>query len=126
MTSHIANTPINHSNMNNADTPLAPGVVRNPRRMSGRATVEGTRITVANIMRRLAAGQTIDDVRTDYPHLTRQHILNALGYATQLVEANDPPPFDIASLPDAPAETVIEMTAAPQNGAQDQHDEVSR
>ena len=93
--------------MTGNDKLIAPGVVRNPQRMSGHATGEGTRITVANVMRRLAAGQTIDDVRNDYPHLTRQQILHALSYATQLVEANDPAPFDISSLPDVPEETVV-------------------
>jgi len=94
--------------------------------MSGRATVQGTRITVANIMRRLAAGQTIDDVRGAYPHLTRQQILDALGYATYLVEANDPVPFDLASLPDAPSETIIELDSASQHGSRNHRDEVGQ
>ena len=88
------------------DMPLAPGIVRNPARMSGRATIAGTRITVANVLARIAAGQTLEDVLSAYPHLTHQHILDALAYAAQLVEANDPPVFDVASSPDLPEETI--------------------
>jgi len=107
MATHVANTSLNHSDTNGADSVLAPGIVRNPQRMSGRATLQGTRITVATVLRRLAAGRIIDDVLVDYPHLTRQHILGAITYAAQLVEANDPPLFDIASLTDLPPETII-------------------
>lgn len=90
------------------DTFLAPGIVRNAGRMSGRTTLAGTRITVANIMRRLAGGQAEDDILRAYPHLTHQQIQDALNYCAKLVEANDPPVFDIDSLPDIPEETAVE------------------
>lgn len=89
--------------------------------MSGRATLAGTRITVANILRRLAGGQTEDDILRAYPHLTHRQMLDALNYCVQLVEANDPPVFDIESLPDIPEETIVEArrvnTTPPANTA---------
>lgn len=95
-------------NRQTGDMILAPGIVRNTGRMSGRATLAGTRITVSNILRRLAGGQTEEDVLRAYPHLTHRQILDAFNYGAQLVEANDPALFDIDSLPDIPEETIVE------------------
>ena len=68
-----------------ADTQVAPGIVTNPERQGGRPTVAGTRITVEIILDKLAAGRTIDDILVDYPHLTRQKVLDAIAFAAQLV-----------------------------------------
>lgn len=68
-----------------ADIQLAPGIVTNPERMRGRPTIAGTRITVELILDKLAAGSTIDDILVDYPHLTRQMVLDAIAFAAQLV-----------------------------------------
>lgn len=65
-----------------ADTQLAPGIVTNPERMGGRPTIAGTRITAEIILDKLAPGRTIDDILVDYPHLTRQQILDAIAFGT--------------------------------------------
>lgn len=67
------------------DIQLAPGIVTNPERMGGRPTIAGTRITVEIILEKLAAGRSIDDILADYPHLTRQKVLDAIAFAAQLV-----------------------------------------
>ena len=72
------------------DTRLAPGIVTNPLRQGGRPTLAGTRITVELVLDKLAADQTIDDILADYPHLTREQILNAIAYAAQLVHSQLP------------------------------------
>ncbi len=70
-----------------ADTQIAPGIVTNPQRQGGRPTIQGTRITVELVLDQLAAGHSIEDILTDYPHLTREHVLHAIAYAAQLVHA---------------------------------------
>ncbi len=72
------------------DTILAPGISSNPRRQGGRPTITGTRITVEIILDKLAGGQTIEDIIADYPHLTREQILNAIAYAARLVHSQSP------------------------------------
>jgi uncharacterized protein (DUF433 family) len=70
---------------NTEDIALAHGIVTNPLRQGGRPTIEGTRITVERVLDKLAAGQTIDGILADYPHLTREQVVAAIAYATQLV-----------------------------------------
>ena len=65
------------------DTVLAPGISSNPLRQGGRPTIAGTRITVEIILDKLAAGQIIEDILADYPHLTCEQALNAVAYAAR-------------------------------------------
>jgi len=58
----------------------------NPKIMVGKPVIKGTRITVELILRLLAQGQTQNDILQAYPHLTREDILAALEFATQIVE----------------------------------------
>jgi uncharacterized protein (DUF433 family) len=67
------------------DTQLAPGIVTNPGRQGGRPTLAGTRITVERVLDKLATGRTIDDILTDYPHLTRVQVLDAIAFAAWLI-----------------------------------------
>lgn len=52
-----------------------------PARMQGLPCVRGTRITVSAVLGQLAAGQTIDEVVSDYPQLTREDALGVLEFA---------------------------------------------
>lgn len=72
------------------DTPLAPGVVTNPERRRGKPTLVGTRITVEEIMSKLAADWSVDEILKAWPHLTREQVLQAIAYATQLVRQQAP------------------------------------
>lgn len=47
----------------------------------GRPRVKGTRVTVADLLMALAAGDTIDGLVNDLPYLSREDILAALKYA---------------------------------------------
>jgi uncharacterized protein (DUF433 family) len=47
----------------------------------GRPRVKGTRVTVADLLAALAAGDSIDDLVTDLPYISREDILAALKYA---------------------------------------------
>jgi uncharacterized protein (DUF433 family) len=52
----------------------------------GQATIRGTRLTVAQVVGMLAAGDTIEELLADYPQLAREDVLAALGYAAALAE----------------------------------------
>ena len=58
-----------------------PLIISDPNIMVGKPVIRGTRITVELILRKLAAGQTIDQILEDYPHLSRSGIKAALEFA---------------------------------------------
>jgi uncharacterized protein (DUF433 family) len=61
-------------------------IVRDPNIRFGKPTVVGTRITVADVLGWLAAGETIEDLLDDYPRLTKEGILACLAYAADQAE----------------------------------------
>ena len=52
----------------------------------GQACIKGTRIPVHQIIRMLAAGDSIDQLIVEYPSLKREDILACLDYAASLTE----------------------------------------
>ncbi len=52
---------------------------------NGRPTIQGTRITVQTILEFLGAGDSIDDILSEYPSLTREDILASLRYSSRLM-----------------------------------------
>jgi uncharacterized protein (DUF433 family) len=68
-------------------TVLHPRIERNPDVMVGKPVIRGTRITVEIILRRLADDYTIEQVLDDYPHITREDVLSALGFAADHMAA---------------------------------------
>ncbi len=52
----------------------------------GQAFVRGTRIPVHQIVRMLANGDTVDDLLTEFPSLTREDITACLDHAAELAE----------------------------------------
>jgi uncharacterized protein (DUF433 family) len=52
----------------------------------GQACVKGTRMPVHQIVRMLANGDTIEDLLSEYPFLSREDILACLDYAASLAE----------------------------------------
>jgi len=53
----------------------------NPNIMFGKPVIKNTRITVEQILRKLSAGMTIDEIISDHPHLTREDVLAAQEFA---------------------------------------------
>lgn len=51
-----------------------PLIISDPAIMVGKPVIKGTRITVELILNKLAAGQTVEQILEDYPHLTREGI----------------------------------------------------
>jgi uncharacterized protein (DUF433 family) len=62
-----------------------PMIISNPKIMVGKPVIKGTRITVELILDKLAAGQTVEQILEDYPHLTREGIRAALEFAAKSV-----------------------------------------
>ncbi len=55
-------------------------IVSNPDIMLGKPVISGTRITVEHVLRELLAGSTPDDLISDHPGLTREHIQAAIDF----------------------------------------------
>ena len=58
----------------------------NPLVMSGKPCIRGLRVTVANVLRLLAAGHTSQRILAAYPHLEAADIDACLFYASVRVE----------------------------------------
>jgi uncharacterized protein (DUF433 family) len=56
-------------------------VVSSPGIMLGKPVVAGTRITVESILRKLGAGESIDQILDAHPMLTREAVYAALRFA---------------------------------------------
>ena len=53
----------------------------NPNIMFGKPVIKGTRITVEQILRKVAGGMSIDEILADHPHLTPDDIYAAAAFA---------------------------------------------
>ena len=53
----------------------------NPNIMFGKPVIKGTRITVEQILRKLAGGMTVEEIIMDHPHLRKEDILAAQEFA---------------------------------------------
>ena len=49
----------------------------NPNIMFGKPVIKGTRITVEQILRKVAGGMSVTDILRDHPHLTSDNIYAA-------------------------------------------------
>jgi uncharacterized protein (DUF433 family) len=58
-----------------------------PTVMLGKPVVTGTRITVELILRKLGAGETVDQLLDSHPLLTREMILASLRFAAEAISA---------------------------------------
>jgi uncharacterized protein (DUF433 family) len=61
-----------------------PNITADPKVMSGMPCIKGTRVTVANIVRQVAAGRSTDDICRDYPYLTVGSVRAALEFAADV------------------------------------------
>jgi len=53
----------------------------NPNIMFGKPVIRNTRITVEQILRKLAGGMSVEEIIADHPHLKREDILAAHEFA---------------------------------------------
>ena len=57
-----------------------------PKVCSGKPCIRGTRIMVKNILGMIAGGYTIENVLGAYPELTREDVVEALDYASRVID----------------------------------------
>lgn len=62
---------------------LLKRIVINSEIMLGKPVIRGTRLTVEIIIEKLAYGETVEDLKKDYPFLTEDDIRAALLYAAK-------------------------------------------
>ncbi len=60
----------------------------NPKIMLGKPVIKGTRIKVEMILQKLAAGESIEDILSQHPRLTRVQVLACLEFAAQSLDAD--------------------------------------
>jgi uncharacterized protein (DUF433 family) len=63
---------------------LSERIVVDPEILAGKPVIRGTRLAVEFILDLLTAGQSENEVLTNYPGLTREDILACLSYASYL------------------------------------------
>ena len=66
-----------------------PRIVHNTTIMGGKACVVGTRITVGMILVHISEGATHDEILAEYPHLTKDDIVEVIRYAAWVVGATE-------------------------------------
>jgi uncharacterized protein (DUF433 family) len=62
-----------------------PGITMDPEVRFGKPCIKGTRIDVATVLGRFAAGDKIEDIPEDY-QITRDQIMAALAYEESTIE----------------------------------------
>ena len=73
----------------------------NPKIMFGKPVIKGTRITVELILEQLAAGESIENILTQHPHLTKEKVSSAVRFALQNLRKDFPPRSENQKLLDA-------------------------
>ena len=71
-----------------------PIITSDPNIMLGKPVIAGTRITVELVLRKLGAGENINQLLESHPRLTREAILAALEFAADALGAETVVPVD--------------------------------
>ena len=61
----------------------------NPNVMLGKPVIKGTRITVEQVLRKLAAGISVEQLLKDYPRLTKEDVQAALLFAAESLSTEE-------------------------------------
>jgi uncharacterized protein (DUF433 family) len=72
-------------------------ITSNPDIMMGKPVVTGTRITVEQILDKLGAGETIDQILNAHPRLSIEGVRAALRYASDVLKSDVVFPIETAS-----------------------------
>jgi uncharacterized protein (DUF433 family) len=63
-----------------------PRIAVDPAICGGRPIVAGTRVRVSDILEMLAGGAGVDEIVADFPYLSADDVLAALGYAAAMAD----------------------------------------
>ncbi len=69
----------------------------NPKVMTGKPIIKGTRLTVQFILNLLAHEATIDEILSEYEGLTKEDVLACLLYASETLESTTFMPYLLMS-----------------------------
>ena len=61
----------------------------NPKVLMGKPVIKGTRISVELILEKLAAGETENDILQAHPHIAKEDIKAASGFAAQSLKGEN-------------------------------------
>jgi uncharacterized protein (DUF433 family) len=75
---------------------LRERIIVDPKILTGKPVVRGTRISVELVVDLLAAGWSHDQILTSYPHLSEEDIRACLSYASELLREEKVYPLKIA------------------------------
>jgi uncharacterized protein (DUF433 family) len=64
-------------------------ITQHPGVMGGKACIRGMRVTVSMVVGQIGAGQSVEEILTDYPYLEREDIMQALRYAAWRAEERE-------------------------------------
>ena len=69
--------------------------------MLGKPVIKGTRITVELILEKLATGESVENILSQHPHLTKEKVSSAVQFALQNLRKDFPPRWENRKLLDA-------------------------
>lgn len=69
-----------------SDKNLRSRIEINPKILTGKAIIKGTRISVEFVLELLGKGWTYEDILANYPHLTKEDIIACLNYAKERIK----------------------------------------
>ena len=75
-----------HVRTNERHIPMYDRITADPTVCSGKPCIRGTRIMVKNILGMIAGGYTIERILNAYPELSREDVVEALEYATNVID----------------------------------------
>lgn len=70
-------------------------IVVNPKVMTGKPVIKGTRIPVEQVLKLLAQELSLDGILKDYPHLQKDDIMAALLYAAKIMGREEVYPLTV-------------------------------
>jgi uncharacterized protein (DUF433 family) len=62
-------------------------IALDPKTLTGKPTIKGTRIAVEFVVDLLARGWTTDDILGEYDHLTTEDVQACLAYASDMLQS---------------------------------------
>lgn len=60
-----------------------------PKILSGKPIIKGTRISVEFVLELLSSGMSVDDIIKEYPHLKKDDVLAAIDYAAKTIKQEE-------------------------------------
>jgi uncharacterized protein (DUF433 family) len=67
-------------------------IVRDPKICGGRPTFRGTRVTLRTVLASLGVGISIEEIKSEFPSLTDEHIWAAIAFAAASAAEDLPVP----------------------------------